>query len=81
MTATAQPLVAAIQMNSGNQLSRNLAVAEQLLREAARQGAALAALPEAYDVVFVASFCIALAGLAALLLLVRNPSASVLPRR
>lgn len=46
MTATAQPLVAAIQMNSGNQLSRNLAVAEQLLREAARQGAALAALPE-----------------------------------
>jgi predicted amidohydrolase len=46
MNATAQPLVAAIQMNSGNQLSQNLAVAEQLLREAARQGAALAALPE-----------------------------------
>lgn len=46
MTASAQPLVAAIQMNSGNQLSQNLAVAEQLLREAARQGAALAALPE-----------------------------------
>lgn len=36
--------------------------------------AILAALPEAYDVVFVASFCIALAGLAALLLLVCNPS-------
>jgi MFS family permease len=38
--------------------------------------AILAALPEAYDVVFVASFCIALAGLAALLLLVRSPSAA-----
>lgn len=36
--------------------------------------AILAALPEAFDVVFVASFCIALAGLAALLMLVRNPS-------
>lgn len=46
MTASAQPQVAAIQMNSGNNLSQNLAVAEQLLREAARQGAALAALPE-----------------------------------
>jgi MFS family permease len=38
--------------------------------------AILAALPEAFDVIFVASFCIALAGLAALLLLVRNPSGS-----
>jgi MFS family permease len=35
--------------------------------------AILAALPEAFDVVFVTSFCIALAGLAALLLLVRSP--------
>ncbi len=38
--------------------------------------AILAALPEAYDVIFVASFCIALAGLAALLLLVRSPNDS-----
>jgi MFS family permease len=38
--------------------------------------AILAALPEAYDVIFVASFCIALAGLAALLLLVRSPVGS-----
>ncbi|MES2992229.1 MAG: MFS transporter [Pseudomonadota bacterium] len=36
--------------------------------------ALLAALPGAYDVVFVASFFIALAGLAALWLLVRNPA-------
>jgi predicted MFS family arabinose efflux permease len=46
--------------------------------------AILAALPDAYDVIFVASFFIALAGLAALLLLVRNPSsaaaAAVRPR-
>jgi MFS family permease len=35
--------------------------------------AILAALPEAFDVIFVASFCIALAGLAALLLLVHAP--------
>jgi MFS family permease len=31
-------------------------------------------LPDAYDVVFVTSFCVALVGLAALLILVRNPS-------
>ncbi len=35
--------------------------------------AILALLPDAYDVVFVTSFCIALAGVAALLLFVRNP--------
>jgi MFS family permease len=40
--------------------------------------AILAALPAAYDVVFVTSFCIALAGLAALLLLVRNPSGTAI---
>jgi MFS family permease len=33
----------------------------------------LAVLPNGYDVVFVTSFCVALAGLAALLLFVRNP--------
>jgi len=38
--------------------------------------ALLALLPDAYDVVFVTSFCVALAGLAALLLLVRNPPRS-----
>ena len=38
--------------------------------------AILALLPDAYDVVFVTSFCIALAGLAALLLFVRNPRAA-----
>ena len=35
--------------------------------------AILALLPAGYDVVFVTSFCVALAGLAALLLFVRNP--------
>jgi MFS family permease len=39
--------------------------------------ALLAALPGAYDVVFVTSFFVALAGLAALFLLVRNPTGSV----
>lgn len=38
--------------------------------------ALLAALPGAFDVVFVASFCIALAGVAALWLLVREPTRS-----
>ncbi|HSW13031.1 MAG TPA: carbon-nitrogen hydrolase family protein [Solimonas sp.] len=38
--------VAAIQMNSSDEVSANLAVAEQLLREAARRGAWLAVLPE-----------------------------------
>ena len=37
--------------------------------------AILALLPDGYDVVFVTSFCVALAGLAALLLFVRNPRA------
>ncbi|AXQ28266.1 carbon-nitrogen hydrolase family protein [Solimonas sp. K1W22B-7] len=40
------PAIAAIQMNSSDRLSENLAVAEQMLREAARQGAWLAVLPE-----------------------------------
>src|SRR5205085_12032360 len=35
--------------------------------------AILSLLPRAYDVAFVTSFCVALAGVAALLLLVRNP--------
>jgi MFS family permease len=37
--------------------------------------AILALLPDGYDVVFVTSFCVALAGLAVLLLFVRNPRA------
>lgn len=40
--------------------------------------AILAALPEAYDVVFVVSFFVALTGLAALLLLVRSPAPAAL---
>lgn len=39
----------------------------------------LAALPNAFDLVFVASFCVALAGLAALLLLVRDPAGTATP--
>lgn len=45
-TPPAQPRIAALQMNSGDTLSANLAQAEALLREAAARGARLAALPE-----------------------------------
>lgn len=38
--------VAAIQMNSGADVSRNLGIAGELLRDAAREGCGLAALPE-----------------------------------
>jgi len=46
MTAIDNPIVAAIQMNSGAEVAPNLARADDLLREAARRGAKLAVLPE-----------------------------------